>query len=91
MSDIESRISKFIRKAPMVGSKAHLDKIMETFPEENRAAILRRIENFLPFSPYIVPESPLTQEKANQPEPMRTVPNKSEPKRTKPKAKPKKK
>jgi hypothetical protein len=45
--ELAQRRAKLKRRAPKIMTKAHLDKIMLTFPEDHRTAILDEIKPFL--------------------------------------------
>lgn len=53
METLDDRIVKFIRRAPAIGTQAHLDKILATFPQERRAEILAVV---LPYLTYLKPK-----------------------------------
>jgi hypothetical protein len=46
-SEAQKRLEKFKRKAPMVQTQAHLDKIMGSFPEEDRPTVLAAVQPML--------------------------------------------
>lgn len=43
MNEVELRIEKFKRKAPMIQSAEHLEKILTSFPEEMRGSIRAQV------------------------------------------------
>lgn len=44
------RIDKLRKRAKHIATQAHLDKIMESFPEEHRAGLLEEIRPHLKFT-----------------------------------------
>lgn len=45
--DEQRNIAKLFDRAPHIGTKDHLDKIMQLFPEEHRAQLLAEIQPLL--------------------------------------------
>lgn len=50
-AELQSRIEKFKRRAPIIKTQAHLDKVLASFPPEQRADILNEAKPLLPFVP----------------------------------------
>lgn len=57
-AELNARIAKFKRRAPMVTSQSHLEKIIGSFPEEHRPLVISEIGS-------ILPERLIAQEPAN--------------------------
>lgn len=47
MTPEEKRIERFRRRAPMIATQAHLDKILDTFPDNQRKELLAEVEPLL--------------------------------------------
>jgi hypothetical protein len=45
--EVQKRMEKFKRKAPMVQTQAHLEKILASFPEECRAEVMTTVQPML--------------------------------------------
>lgn len=57
-AELNARIAKFKRRAPMLTSQSHLEKIIGSFPEEHRPLVISEIGS-------ILPERLIAQEPAN--------------------------
>lgn len=50
-AEILARKEKLKRRAPQIQTQIHLDRVMEGFPPDQRAAILAEVAPLLPFTP----------------------------------------
>lgn len=47
MTPEEKRIERFRRRAPMIATQAHLDKILDTFPDNQRKELIAEVQPLL--------------------------------------------